>query len=371
MDATSTAETNRSAGGNPKSKARERFKGLETILMPSFTPDLAELDEDGIRHDVRMSKQHGFFSVFVAPVGLSADEQVRMIEIAADEAGSDLLVSFIAEVEGDDAKIDLLKRAADAGAAHALIHPSFAWRPTDENELYDWYKRMVGSSPLDAVLWATEGRNFRHFAPGNVPVNAIERLADHDQVVAIKLMTVLDEAIVFDLCERVADRMLIGCVNLKLFPMLSKHYGAQWSGAWTAEALQSPDKPFIADYIRQLNAGDYQAALRTYQQILPAYGALYALMAPVLPMGVHPFTQLKYYQWFVGGNGGLMRPPHDPIERGFKLTPEQRQSVADAYATLGIEMVGSPESFVTGRSNNASGVRSEQVSSEAREIYIP
>ena len=30
-----------------KQWAREHYKGLEGIICPSFTPDLAELDEDG------------------------------------------------------------------------------------------------------------------------------------------------------------------------------------------------------------------------------------------------------------------------------------------------------------------------------------
>ncbi|MFN3388283.1 MAG: dihydrodipicolinate synthase family protein [Allosphingosinicella sp.] len=356
--------------GGRKARAKAAFRGIETILMPSFTPDLSALDEEGIRHDVRMSKRHGFFSVFVAPVGLTADEQLRMIEIAVDEAGGELLVSLIPEVPGDEAKIDLLRRAADAGAAHALIHPPFDWRPADEQALYEWYRKMIDAAPLDAVLWATDGANFRHFAAANVPVTVIDRLADLDRVVAIKLMTTLDETIVFDLCERVADRMLIGCVNLRLFPLLAKHYGAQWSGAWTAEALQSPDAPCVTDYVRQLAGGDFDAALATYRRIMPAYQALFALMAPVLPKGVHPFTQLKYYQWYVGGNGGLMRPPHDPNERAFPLTPAQREQVAAAYAAIGIEGGGPLESFIVGRALHESGTTPAHFAPAARSMIV-
>ena len=369
MDTVSDAPL--SAGDSRKQRAKESFRGLETILMPSFTPDLKSLDEEGIRHDVRMSRKHGFFSVFVAPVGLTPDEQLQMIKVAVDEAGDDLLVSFIAECANDEESMRLMRRAADAGASHVLVHPSFDWRPTDEQELYDWYRRTIECSPLDAVLWATGGFNFRHFAPGNVPINVIDRLSDLDQVVAIKLMTTLDEAIVFELCERVHDRIMIGCVNLRMFPLLSKHYGARWSGAWTAEALQSPDKPYVTDYVRQLNAGDYPAALATYRRIEPAYQALYEMMAPVLPMGVHPFTQLKYYQWFVGGNGGLLRPPENLVERGFKLTPEQREKIATAYGQIGIEMVGLFESFIVGRSLYASGVEVGMFDAAARDIVVP
>lgn len=33
--------------------AKEHLRGVENTLLPSFTPDLAALDEEGIRHDVR------------------------------------------------------------------------------------------------------------------------------------------------------------------------------------------------------------------------------------------------------------------------------------------------------------------------------
>ena len=41
------------------------MKGLENIIIPSFTPDLSELDEEGIRWDVRQSIKHGFFSTLL------------------------------------------------------------------------------------------------------------------------------------------------------------------------------------------------------------------------------------------------------------------------------------------------------------------
>lgn len=342
--------------------AKQHFKGLETILMPSFTPDLKALDEEGIRHDVRMSKKHGFFSVFCAGVGLSDEENIRMIKLAADEAKGDLQVGFALGTHDLEHRVRLMKAAADVGATHVLAHPSHDFKPRDEAELLAYYKTMIDATDLKAALWATDGVQFRHLYPiSNVPLPVFDRLADNEKVIAVKLMTTLDEATVFQVCETVYDRLLIGCVNLRSFPMLAKHYGAQWSGAWTGEALQSPEKPFVVQYIKAMNERDFPKALSIYEQIAPAYGELFKLMAPVLPYGVHPFHQLKYYQWFVGGNGGLMRLPHDPMERKFPLIQEQRDHVARAYKTLGIEKVGTDESFVTGRSLYAQGVRAKNV----------
>lgn len=373
-EATGSEKPNVAGAGNRsdrKAWAKANFKGLETILMPSFTPDLKNLDEEGIRHDVRMSKKHGFFSVFVAGIGLTPHEQLEMIRIVVDEANGELEVAFSMGFNKDDEKINLMRLASDAGATHVLLHPSFQWKPADADELYGWYKRMIDSSDLNIALWATDGQNFRHFAPANIPIDVIDRLGDLDKVIAIKLMTTLDEAVTYQLCERVSDRILIGCVNLKMFPLLSKHYGAQWSGAWTVEALQSPEKPYVTDYVKQLNAGNYDEAIAIYHKIMPAYRALFQMMAPLLPSGVHPFTQLKYYQWFVGGNGGLLRPPHDPVERDFRLDPQQRESIANAFAQIGIEMEGPAESFVTGRALYGNGTRSAEFDPEAAGMYVP
>jgi len=35
-----------------KEWAKQNMKGLEAVLFPSFSPDLQELDEEGIRYDV-------------------------------------------------------------------------------------------------------------------------------------------------------------------------------------------------------------------------------------------------------------------------------------------------------------------------------
>ena len=98
-----------------KEWARGRFRGAESVILPSFTPDFSELDEEAIRHDVRTSIRHGFFSVFATGVSLKDDdERRRFVEIIVDEAGDDLLVSMGAgggtSVEESVAS---LKRAAD------------------------------------------------------------------------------------------------------------------------------------------------------------------------------------------------------------------------------------------------------------------
>ncbi len=77
-----------------KEWAKEHFRGLENCTMPSFTPDMKELDEDGIRLDVQQAIKHGFFSTLCAPeAGLTFEEAKRFLEIVAEESGDKLNVS--------------------------------------------------------------------------------------------------------------------------------------------------------------------------------------------------------------------------------------------------------------------------------------
>lgn len=77
-----------------KAWAREQFRGFENSLIPSFTPDLQDLDEEGIRLDVRQSIAHGFFATFTGGAGLNLEEKKRLLAIAADEAGGRVSVGF-------------------------------------------------------------------------------------------------------------------------------------------------------------------------------------------------------------------------------------------------------------------------------------
>ena len=46
-----------------KQWAKEHYKGLESMIIPSFSPDLTELDNEGIRHDVHHLINQGYFSI--------------------------------------------------------------------------------------------------------------------------------------------------------------------------------------------------------------------------------------------------------------------------------------------------------------------
>lgn len=349
--------------------AKEHIRGLENIVMPSFTPDLSDLDEDGIRLDIRQSIAHGFFSAFAVPLSLKPEERRRFFQICTDEAADQIKVGTPLIAPDEASRNEYLDDCGFAGLSHVLAHPWFAWRPETEDALYDFYKSVSDHTDLAVELWATDGWQCRHLHPSNVVVDVFDRVADLPNVVALKVMATLELPIIYELCERLGDRLLIAGVHLGIAPLLVKHYGMQWSGAWTAEALQSPEQRNVVDYLDLLLEGREAEAFDIYYRIKPAYDALYALMAPMLPKGVHPFTHLKYYQFCMGGNGGLLREPEDPNEAEFPLRPEERRRVREAFRSIELEPSRDPDDcFVVGRAAYERGKR--PVDMRVKHVYV-
>src|SRR5437868_4201652 len=105
-----------------KAWAREVFLGAECSLLPSFKPGSLDLDEEGVRHDVRQGIAQGFYSMFCASVALQGEERRRFLEVAADEAGDRILLSTGAG--GRDsiaAAIDSLRQAEALGCSHVML----------------------------------------------------------------------------------------------------------------------------------------------------------------------------------------------------------------------------------------------------------
>ena len=87
-----------------KEWARKNYRGLDGVVQPSYTPDLEELDEEGIRFDVRHNIKKGVFSVFCAVEvsALNREERKQFVKIVSDEAKGKVLVSMFGAL--DDAE---------------------------------------------------------------------------------------------------------------------------------------------------------------------------------------------------------------------------------------------------------------------------
>jgi 4-hydroxy-tetrahydrodipicolinate synthase len=107
-----------------------------------------------------------------------------------------------------------------------------------------------------------------------------------------------------------------------------------------------------------LNSGRFDEAMVIYSRFEPALAAFYELQAPLIAKGGHPWAHMKYFQWCGGGNGGLMRDTHAPVEQVPILDATARKLIKDTFIKVGITPVNMPEEeFIVGKCAHARGVR--------------
>jgi len=177
-----------------KAWAREHFHGAENIVMPSFTPDLAQLDEEGIRLDVRQSIRHGVFSVFCAiETGLAHEEKLRFLEVVVDEAQGEVCVGLPLQGDSVAENLALLTAAERIGVSHAMVSYPQGFAPRGEDDLVAYHERLIEATDLPLVLFHNDKFDLHHLHPSGLPFGAYERIADRDTVVAVKV-SVLDLA---------------------------------------------------------------------------------------------------------------------------------------------------------------------------------
>ncbi|MEJ2112139.1 MAG: hypothetical protein P8Z37_20005 [Acidobacteriota bacterium] len=131
-----------------KSWGKENMKGLEVPVFPSFTPDLKELDEDGIRFDVNHIYANGFTSVMAAPetCGMTFEERKKFVEIVCDEARGKMHGSASVMQDTVEEDIEMLRHIEKAGGTHATLAHPVQYYPRSEEDIFRMYEHMCDST---------------------------------------------------------------------------------------------------------------------------------------------------------------------------------------------------------------------------------
>src|SRR5579864_2377089 len=353
------ADVSRPARSEKKEWAREHLKGLGGLILPSFTPDFKSLDEEGIRHDIRHSIQQGFTSCTVSANGANTEQARRMWELVREEAAGKIGMGALG---GDLAYLEKM------GCTYTMIgYPRNAKAET-EDEVYAQFRKLIDSTSMAVVLSGSPVEALRRFHPSGIPLNVFDRLADHPNVVGIKLTHPMNPATAFEICERLSNRLIMGPCNFDHIPVLAKNYkNVQWSGLWITDALQSPEKPYAVEMMNHVVEGRPAEAMKVYWRMQPLIQGIYDLQAPLLLSESHPWAHMKYFQWLTGGNGGLL--PLKPAPYLPALDAQSRQTIKDNFQKSGIAPAERPEEeFLVGRAAYEKGVRASQLSSKP--LYI-
>jgi 4-hydroxy-tetrahydrodipicolinate synthase len=341
-----------------KAWARETFRGAESLLMPSFTPDFSALDEDAVRVDVRNSIDHGFFSTAGSRLAIPEADPGRLLEVAVEEAQGRINVSSMVAGQSTESDIAWAERAKRIGCSHLFLMPPRPL-PADGAELLAHYRAVAESTDLPVIVYASLSSR-PDLGPSGVTLDVFDALADLDNVVAVKLTQPMSASTAFQVAECLADRLLLGPVHLDLFPLLARHYGAQWTGQWLVESMQAPGQPYVVDFVNACASGDFEAAMKTFDAFEPALQAFFDFQAPLIKNGGHPLAHMKYYKWCTGGNGGLPVDAGHPREQVPVLTADDRAAIRATYARIGVDVVDDG-SFHAGRAATARGVASSEV----------
>lgn len=349
-----------------KKRANETLKGLLNLFLPTFLADGETLDDEAIRLDVRNSIAQGFAGTLPLPNWTMPDDPrwERFHQIIVDEAQGKLPLHGIVSGRTPEEDIAQLRRFEALGAEMILLAPRHDPNISEE-DLTEAMLKRVRATDMSFIIYAAlnKGRNFPKLGPAGQPLNVFDRLADEPNMVAVKISQPVTLTSTIQMCDRLADRLLVAPVNLDFVPLLARHYHMQWSGQWNGEAVQTPSDQIGNELLAATGAHDFAKADEIMIRMQPVVDHFYKVQANSIRMGGHPWQHNKYYIWLGGGNGGLLPvDPHSPAESIPILTPEDRAEMRAAFTAAGLTPTDAPEEqFIVGRAAWARGTRPDDL----------
>ncbi|MBU2490236.1 MAG: dihydrodipicolinate synthase family protein [Proteobacteria bacterium] len=337
-----------------KQWARDRYRGLETVLLPSLKEEVTEegstwnLDEAGIRHDVEMCKKHGFFMCTAAIEGGTFMMMEYMLrdfwEIVVDQAAGEILVDAYISANTLEDLISTAQLAQDCGVdAMMLAYPPYFY-PKNGDEVVEFTQKVCESVDLAVTAYATHKPNFERFHNSTFDPRLLSRIADIENVAAMKL-GVIDPSHNYECFQRFGKKILPAAVFPDLWNVFVPACGQQWAGSAPYEVFQDPDKRYLVDQFTLLTQGRYDEAMELHWKLYPCMKTIWKYAEPTIYEGNYNVMHWKYWGWLAGMNGGPMTLP---ISRMYE---HQKEEFRQARRILGLSVPENDEEFYVGRVN--------------------
>src|SRR3954464_8961519 len=166
--------------------ARQKLVGAVNCTVPSFTADLKNINEKGIRHDVALAKEHGFVgSLAIGEVSITLDEYIEFIRISKDEAGNDFFVCHHACFNTLEENIEMAQRAEAAGADFVLLTYPPSFYPETEDDVLEYTRAFAAATDLAIILFPMTIWNFSRLHPSDISTSLTRRILDAAPNVAV------------------------------------------------------------------------------------------------------------------------------------------------------------------------------------------
>jgi 4-hydroxy-tetrahydrodipicolinate synthase len=305
--------------------AREKMQGVNNVIIASYTNDLSDINEAGIRHDVRRQIELGFAGhLVVSETALTVDEYLRFVAMSTDESQGQQLIIHHASFNTLEENIEVANKAAAAGAQLTLLSYPPNFYPRDENDIFEYTKSFCDAVDMAVMLFPVPLWGFERVHPASLSADLIERLLPVcPTIVAIKAEGGHPSLGGFtEAWYRFNERVVV--------TMPLEHQAIPLSTLVPLQVIATSNTEYFGDVIPRLlhmtQAGNYDEAMRLYWQVDPARHANAGVGAIGGANSVHRMVW-KYQAWLNGYNGGPLRMP-TPRMTSSQMAPMRRGLIA-------------------------------------------
>ncbi|MCB1491807.1 MAG: 4-hydroxy-tetrahydrodipicolinate synthase [Rhodobiaceae bacterium] len=272
------------------------FKGSIPALITPF--DNGGIDEDGFQKFVNWQIEEG--SNGLVPVGttgesptLTHEEHGRVVELCVEAAAGRVPVIAGAGSNSTAEAVALAKHAEEAGADGVLVVTPYYNKPTQDG-LYLHFSMVAKAISIPVIIYNIPGRSVI-----DMSVETMGRLyRDFDNVVGVKDATA-------NMTRASLQRQEIGPDFIQLSGEDATALGFNAHGGQGCISVTANVAPRLcAEFQKATRDGDYAAALRLQDRLLPLHTGLFAEASP---------GPVKYAAELLGLCSAATRPPLAPI----------------------------------------------------------
>ncbi len=288
-------------------KGGEMLKGAITAMITPFK-ETGELDEEGLRKNIRFQIENGISGIAVcvttseAPA-LTEEEYRRVIEIAVEEAKGKVPIIAGTGTNNTDKTIKMTNLAKEIGADYALVVVPYYNKPTQEG-LYRHYKKVAEETDLPIIIYNVPGRTGREILP-----QTIARLSEIKNICAVKqAMADLDK--VTEIMRLCGDKItLLSGEDSLTFYMLSA------GGKGVISVLSNLLPKEVSEMVNAFLEGNIEKARELHFKLYPLFKVMFIETNPI---------PIKAAMKLCGMPAGDPRLPLAPIsETSLKVLKEE------------------------------------------------
>ncbi len=279
-----------------------------------------ELDERGLRHNVRHYIDLGLSGVFcnglVGEVwAMTIGERKRVVEVLVDEAAGRLAVSAVISASSISETLDLGAHAKAAGVAHAVIIVPTSG-PRSREQQFSYIELICRELDMPIVLFNAAGPAGSPLSPELfadlcvLPQIAILKTTAYEHNLALRQAARGSVLVSDPLEEHYLDNRL-------------RHGQAILYADPEPYLYQTPGRTPIADYIADLDRGDADGAKHASARLDPLRRVFNKWVMDPLIAGHMPNAAVKHWCAMMGMASGPVRMPVRSLDAAERRTLEQ------------------------------------------------